>query len=121
VTVAQFVATGFLTISSVAFLAQAAFLVALFIQRRTNGPPRRGLIRTVACRVFAAGLYVGLGISAFLLSTEVELVTSFIVYSSTQCLWAVNSAADRRLGRQPALDTTRDTEPSTPLSDGNRG
>lgn len=96
-TIDQFVAIGFLTISTAALIAQTMFLVGLLAQRRTSAPPRRGFVRTVACRVLAAGLYVALGVSSLLVPTKTALITSFIVYSFTQCLWGLNSAADRRI------------------------
>lgn len=96
-TIDQFVAIGFLTISTAALIAQTMFLVGLFAQHQISAPPRRGLVRTVACRVLAAGLYVALGVSSLLVPTKTALITSFLVYSFTQCLWGLNSAADRRI------------------------
>ena len=59
------------------------------------------MMRTVACRVLAASLYVGVGITG-LLAQQVLTVLALAVFSFVQILWQVNSVADIRLRRRLA-------------------
>lgn len=100
-TLVQGVAVGFLTISSAALAAQAAAL-ATILRHRTRHSKRRGLVRTVACRVTAAGLYVCLGVASLVVSDTIALIAGFVVFSVTQLLWMANSHADLRLAQPPS-------------------
>jgi hypothetical protein len=91
---------AFIAISLAAFIAQSTALAKLITQSSTSGARRQGLVRTVSCRVFAAGLYVMLGVEALLVPPEVAAVTAFWCFGATQCLWLASSAMDVRLSRR---------------------
>jgi hypothetical protein len=69
---------------------------------------RRALVRTLACRVACAVLYVYVGLNAVVLHRAV-IVTTFLVYFVTQVIWQVNTAADVHL-RRSLTDTGTDTD-----------
>lgn len=63
----------------------------------------RGLVRTTACRVAAALIYIGFGITALLVRDPVRVAAlSLIVFTFVQLVWQANSVADLRLRRKLA-------------------
>lgn len=83
----------FLAVSAAALITQLAGL------KRVLSVPRPGLVRTVACRVAAAAIYVALGV-ATLLNRHSFHVLGLLVFSATQTLWLANTVADVRLRRE---------------------
>lgn len=110
----------FLVVSAVSLVIQGASLRRLYhwpeIGGHTQNLVYRGLLRTSACRVLAALLYVGMGI-ATLLARSTLPVMALSVFTAVQMLWQANAVADVRLRHKLADDVeTRPTsngEPST--------
>jgi len=91
---------AFLVISTVALTAQTVTLIRIRRNKTAGDVRRRGLVRTVACRVFAAALYVLLGTGALLVTPAVAGVAAFLCFGFTQCLWLGSSLLDLRLKHQ---------------------
>lgn len=72
---------------------------------------RRGLVRTVVCRMFAAAVYIAVA-ACTVLAREALPVVALTVFTFTQVLWQANSYLDVRLRRDLARD--RDTGPQAP-------
>jgi len=95
------VAAAFLTVSCVAFTAQ---LLTLRQLRAPGGTSRdaavyRGLVRTLACRVGVAVLYIAVGVNALVIKFDLAVVT-LAAFGFTQCIWLANSRADVRLRKR---------------------
>lgn len=78
--------------------------------RLTRGPvavgraarlARRGLIRTVACRILAAVVYIGVAVVTVVARPALPVV-ALAVFTGTQLLWQLNSLLDVRLRRDLA-------------------
>lgn len=93
------VTVAFLLVSMLGLGVQAWALGRLW---RTVHLP--GLVRTAACRVGCAALYVAVGVNAWGPQWAV-LQASFIAFCVTQATWQINALMDvrldRRRGRRP--------------------
>jgi hypothetical protein len=101
-----------LAVGSVLWLTSVVSLAVYFISlvRLLEQQHNAGLVRTVACRVFAAFLYIVISMSTIAghKSSPIITVSTFIVI---QVMWQVNSIADvylarRQNRRQPDGHTT---------------
>lgn len=66
--------------------------VAFWWLRRHRG--RRGTARTIICRILAAVIYVGIGITALIIQQSQSLFVTLLVFSFIQLMWQVNSVID---------------------------
>ncbi|MGH3796034.1 MAG: hypothetical protein ACREQ5_38970 [Candidatus Dormibacteria bacterium] len=85
----------------VAIVSLTVYLLAL--ERLLTRPRRAGLVRTAACRVGVAVLYVIVGLTAatgYHGAAAVALVT----FIAAQLVWQANSVADVALTRRSAAD-----------------
>jgi hypothetical protein len=71
------------------------------------GTRRPGLVRTAVCRLFAALLYVGVGLTTLQTSQNGPLI-GLGVFTVVQLMWQANSVADVRLARQARGDRMPD-------------
>jgi hypothetical protein len=106
----------FLGVSAVSLLIQVAALRRLYrwpeIGGHTQNVVYRGLLRTSACRVLAAMLYVAMGIATLLARSTLPVV-ALSVFTAVQILWQANAFADVRLRRDLAASDrvkSEDTE-----------
>lgn len=90
-------ALAYLLISAIGLVWHMLHLLQLHRQRR-RGASHAGLWRTLACRVLASVLYVGLGLVTFV--NDNFPIAGLGVFAATQLLWQVNSWMDLRLQRQ---------------------
>lgn len=93
---------AFLAVSCVSLALQVVAFVRLAVQRATSPTVKlvgSGYLRTTACRVTAATVYVGVAFvqlaGAGTLSGE-----ALAVFTAVQTLWLLNSAADIRIRRK---------------------
>lgn len=93
----------FLVISVVSMAAQSTSVARMvrwhYGRSESRSAIHRGLVRTAACRAFAAVLYVGFGVLS-LTHPDTTAVASLIVFSGVQAMWIMNSILDNRLKRQ---------------------
>ncbi len=96
----------FLAVSCLSLVLQVVSFARLAVQRAASTTEKLvgdGYLRTVACRVLAATVYVGVAVvqltGAGTLSGE-----AVIVFTSVQTLWILNSAADIRIRRKLGND-----------------
>lgn len=99
--------------SAVAFLAMSCvstvWQIAMFNQLMASAdsmrewPSYRGLVRTSICRIFAATLYVSIGINVLFMQLFILQVT-FWSFVLIQAMWCCNAFLDARLKKQ--LTTT---------------
>lgn len=78
---------------------------------RVAAEAHHGLVRTATCRVIAAALYVGLGVTSVLAKTSPGLALG--IFTVVQVLWQGNALADLRLRRRIAR-APRPTPPAAP-------
>lgn len=96
-----------LLVSCTSLLLQGAVMIHLWRQRSSYAAERlagRGYVRTAACRVLAACIYVAV---ALLQATGTHIPGSggvtpeaLVVLSAVQLIWIVNSALDVHLRRR---------------------
>lgn len=87
---------GALTLG-VSLVSVLTYMVAL--GQLLSGPRREGLVRTAACRLAAALLYVGVGLLTLHTNAEGPLV-GLGVLTAVQVMWQSNAVADVRLARR---------------------
>jgi hypothetical protein len=90
------------TAITVAFLVIAVFglsVQAWALRRLWRAVHMPGLVRTSACRVVCAVLYVLVGLNAWLPKWAVLQVT-FVAFCLTQATWQINALMDVRLSRR---------------------
>jgi hypothetical protein len=73
------------------------------------GEKRPGLIRTAVCRLFAALLYVGVGLATLESGQQGPLV-GLAVFTIVQLMWQANAIADVRLTRKARRDKVPESE-----------
>lgn len=104
-------AVCFLVVSIISTTTQGVSLGRLTRWQWPLSPRRRrvhaAMVRTAVCRVVAAAVYVGVGIST-LIAQETLPFLALVVFSAVQLMWQANSVADIRLHR------VLDREPSPP-------
>jgi hypothetical protein len=92
----------FLIVSLVSLSVQMMAIRKLVMWPKVHGSEQvmvhRSMVRTVVCRVVAAGMYVMLGI--YTLTAGPNLSVSFGLFTLVQVLWQVNSIADIKLRKQ---------------------
>lgn len=91
-TVQDAITVAFLVVSLVGLVVQVWALTRLW--RTEPGP---GLVRTSACRVACAVLYIVVGLNAWCPQWAVLQVT-FVAFCLTQATWQINAVLDVRLG-----------------------
>ena len=91
-----------LTVSLVSVLT---YMVAL--GQLLSRPRRPGLVRTGLCRLFAALLYVGVGLTTLHTHTQGPLI-GLGVFTAVQVMWQANAVADVRLARRSRRQTVTD-------------
>lgn len=89
--VESLIAYAFLAISIFGFVVQTWALTHI-----RRGDRRPGLVRTAACRVGAAVLYVAIGINAVTWQWA-TLQVAFVTFFTTQATWQINALMDVRL------------------------
>lgn len=67
--------------------------------RLLHRPRRPGLVRTAACRVVAAVLYVGVAL-ATLYDVDAGPVIGLGVFAAAQLIWQVNGLLDLRIAQR---------------------
>jgi hypothetical protein len=91
----------FLLVSSVSLVSQIAALTRLVISHAQSPAEKRisaGYLRTVACRVLAATIYVI--VAGIQLAGDGTLsAEALIVFTSVQAIWVSNSVLDIRISR----------------------
>jgi hypothetical protein len=97
----------FLLVSCVAALWQSWMCYQLIAPRDAirGTVISRGLIRTSACRIGAAMLYVLVGINALFVHW-LDLQVAFGVFAATQLMWCINGFADIQLRQRIAATKT---------------
>lgn len=92
----------FLAVSCTGLILQMLAFIRLAVQRAASPVERLvgdGYLRTVACRVLAATVYVA--VAAVQLAGAGTLTgEALIVFTSVQILWQLNSLADIRIRRK---------------------
>lgn len=95
----------FLIVSTVSTAIQSVSLWRLCRWHYADTPQQRhihyGMVRTAGCRVLAAAIYVGVGVTT-LLAQQALPVLALVVFSFVQMLWQANALADVRLRRDLA-------------------
>ena len=96
----------FLAVSCLGLVLQVVSFIRLAVQRAASPVEKlvgAGYIRTVACRVLAATVYVV--VAAVQLAGAGTLTgEALIVFTSVQMLWQLNSLADIRIRRKLGSD-----------------
>ena len=90
----QALAIMYLVISVGAFTWQLGSTLYLFQPGRADARRRRGLLRTLICRAFAAAMYVTVAVVT--LVTDSFPIVGLAVFALTQLIWVVNSIFDVR-------------------------
>ncbi|MGH3827637.1 MAG: hypothetical protein ACRDQX_10760 [Pseudonocardiaceae bacterium] len=96
------------TILGGALLGVATVSVAVYsiaLHRLLTSPRRPGLIRTAACRVAGALLYLSVGVTT-ITNHRAGPVVGLGVFTAVQLGWQINSVLDIRIARR-SLDTER--------------
>jgi hypothetical protein len=81
----------------VSLVSVLTYMVAL--GQLLSGPRRVGLVRTALCRLFAALLYVGVGLMTLHTHAQGPLI-GLGVFTAVQVMWQANAVADVRLARR---------------------
>jgi hypothetical protein len=100
-----------LTVSLVSVVVYMSALGQLLV-----GEKRPGLVRTALCRLFAALLYVGVGLATLESGQQGPLV-GLAVFTIAQLIWQANAIADVRLTRKARRDKVSESEDSSGVVD----
>lgn len=107
------IAVVFLIVSYFGFFIQMLSLVRLVRSPPRNTPAAsltyKGLVRTSACRVAAAVIYVWIGTNVLFFSIDIAVATlaSFCV---VQVMWMISSRLDVHLKRRIEAETAKELE-----------
>ena len=89
---------------------ETALVQGLALWWMRQGKVQRGAVRTIACRVLVAVVYVYIGVTTLFDQRPQSLADNLIVFAAVQLVWQANSIADlvnRRSDREdPPADRT---------------